>query len=124
MIRKQKIRSKSVPKTGRPARPKARSAGRGAPERDFTFRIDLIGSRPPIWRRIRVPDDLTLGDLHSVIQAAFGWDDSHLHVFTVQDTTFGPVSPFDESLDDEVEDNWLLNELLKSTGQKFQYEYD
>ncbi|MEV4352281.1 plasmid pRiA4b ORF-3 family protein, partial [Actinoplanes sp. NPDC049596] len=31
-----------------------------------------------------MPGDITLNRLHLAIQAAFGWDDSHLHVF---DTT-------------------------------------
>ncbi|MEZ0311154.1 MAG: hypothetical protein ACAI38_05245 [Myxococcota bacterium] len=31
------------------------------------------------WRRVRVPADIGLDDLHVVIQAVMGWDDRHAH---------------------------------------------
>lgn len=43
------------------------------------LRIDLKGIKPPVWRRVLVPYNITLGKLHDVIQAAMGWTDSHLH---------------------------------------------
>lgn len=47
------------------------------------LRIELEDVEPPIWRAVQVPTDLTLDDLHTVIQVAMGWTDSHLHRFTV-----------------------------------------
>ena len=38
------------------------------------LKIVLADSEPPIWRRVEVPADMTLKDLHAVIQAAMGWD--------------------------------------------------
>ncbi|WP_443066077.1 IS1096 element passenger TnpR family protein [Streptomyces sp. NBC_00569] len=38
--------------------------------RETTLRTQLIGMKPPLWRRLRVPSDTTLGSLHHVIQAA------------------------------------------------------
>lgn len=35
------------------------------------------------WRRILLPEHTTLESLHQVIRVLFGWDDDHLHVFTV-----------------------------------------
>lgn len=49
------------------------------------LRITLRETKPPIWRRVAVPADITLGQLHEVIQIAMGWTDSHLHQFIVQD---------------------------------------
>lgn len=49
----------------------------------FQFKIVLAGSKPAIWRRILVPGDYTLFDLHVAIQDAMGWTDSHLHAFYV-----------------------------------------
>jgi hypothetical protein len=46
------------------------------------FRIELAGSRPPIWRRIQVPGWYTFWDLHVAIQDAMGWKDYHPHEFT------------------------------------------
>lgn len=36
---------------------------------------------PVIWRRVLVPTHFTLAGLHRVIQAAFDWEDYHLHRF-------------------------------------------
>ena len=32
------------------------------------LRIELMYVKPAIWRQVSVPDDLSLGDLHTVIQ--------------------------------------------------------
>jgi len=45
--------------------------------------ITLLDIEPAIWRRVEVPLDLTLKDLHAVIQAAMGWTNSHLYQFHV-----------------------------------------
>jgi len=49
------------------------------------FRIDLLGIRPPIWRRILVPETYSFWDLHVAIQDAMGWVDYHLHEFLIRD---------------------------------------
>ena len=41
--------------------------------------IALDGIAPPIWRRLVVPLDITLVQLHQIIQAAMGWTDSHMN---------------------------------------------
>lgn len=51
----------------------------------YTLRITLRDSKPPIWRRVAVPSDITLGQLHEVIQIAMGWTNSHLHQFVLKD---------------------------------------
>ena len=43
--------------------------------------ITLDDIEPAIWRRVLVPARFTLNGLHRVIQAAFGWQDCHLHRF-------------------------------------------
>src|SRR5260370_39098932 len=43
-------------------------------------KVSLYGARPPIWRRLELPSAMTLDLLHEVLQAAFDWDDYHLHV--------------------------------------------
>jgi hypothetical protein len=47
----------------------------------FRVRLDLHGAKPPVWRRLDLPGDLTLPRVHDAIQAAMGWTDSHLHRF-------------------------------------------
>lgn len=46
---------------------------------------------PAIWRRVRVPDHVSLEQLHHVIQLLMGWDNIHLHVFDVNGTKYGTV---------------------------------
>jgi len=53
--------------------------------RVLQLKVTLQGVRPPIWRRLAVPADITLGRLHHVLQIAMGWTDSHLHQFTLRD---------------------------------------
>lgn len=43
----------------------------------YQLKITLRDSKPPIWRRVLVPGTFSLYKLHSVIQVAMGWDDSH-----------------------------------------------
>jgi hypothetical protein len=47
----------------------------------YQFKVTLKGIRPPVWRRIQVPQNYTFWDLHVAIQDAMGWLDSHLHAF-------------------------------------------
>lgn len=55
------------------------------------LRIDLLGFKPPIWRRVLVPFDYTLADLHEVIQTCFEWEDEHLHQFIVGRMYYEPA---------------------------------
>ena len=48
------------------------------------FRIELIGIKPIIWRRIQVPSNYSFWDLHLAIQDSMGWLDYHLHAFRVR----------------------------------------
>lgn len=49
----------------------------------YQLKISLKHTRPPIWRRIRMPANATFEDLHYAIQDAMGWQNYHLHGFKV-----------------------------------------
>ncbi len=98
----------------------------------FTLRVDLDEARPPIWRRIEVRSDLRLDIVHQVLQAAFGWTDSHLHRFSLGGDPFSATSelflcPFDV---DEGEDDGIpaeevrLDETVQDPGDVLHYVYD
>ncbi len=86
------------------------------------LKITLEGSKPPIWRRIQVPADSKLADLHDVIQDVMGWTDSHLHQFILGDTYYS--NPIFELDDVEDERKVKLNQLLRAPKAKLAYEYD
>jgi len=48
------------------------------------LRVVLKDAHLPIWRRLHVLLDMTLRDLHDVIQIAMGWDGDHLHQFVLR----------------------------------------
>jgi hypothetical protein len=91
----------------------------------YQVKIGIRGAKPPIWRRLRLPADTTLADLHHVVQAAFGWTDSHLHHFV--DDHGRRYTPADyESWDDNAADEALtmLRDVVRQVGDKIRYEYD
>ncbi|MEP6716621.1 MAG: plasmid pRiA4b ORF-3 family protein [Terriglobia bacterium] len=62
----------------------------------YQIKVTLLDTDPPIWRRLLVPADLTLGQLHDVLQVAMGWADCHLHEFRIGKQSFGKPSPMDQ----------------------------
>lgn len=55
------------------------------------LKIVLADTEPPIWRRVEVPAEMTLKELHAVIQGAMGWENAHLYQFHVgRETIAGP----------------------------------
>ena len=96
--------------------------------RGFRVRLDLVGAKPPIWRRLLLPGDLTLPRLHDVVQAAMGWTDSHLHRFRTGRDHRSPafLTPFDVEEGEEgmPEDGVRFDQLVAEKGDGLWYEYD
>lgn len=53
-------------------------------DRVYRFKVTLLETEPPIWRRILVPGDYSFWDLHVAIQDAMGWLGYHLHRFEME----------------------------------------
>ncbi|TIV91740.1 MAG: plasmid pRiA4b ORF-3 family protein, partial [Mesorhizobium sp.] len=49
----------------------------------------IIGIEPRISRTLELPMALNLAQLHEVLQASFGWTDSHLHQFNIGGIIYG-----------------------------------
>lgn len=47
----------------------------------LVLKIELVGSEPPVWRRIAVPSHFRLERLHLVIREVMGWDNAHQFEF-------------------------------------------
>ena len=108
------------------ATPRHRSSGKRSaesPTRILQLKITLDQISPPIWRRVLVPDSMTLSDLHSVIQSAMGWWDGHLHEFDVDGVHYGePGDEFGYPIYDES--TVYLAELGLGEKHRFRYAYD
>jgi hypothetical protein len=88
----------------------------------YQLKVTLQGTKPPIWRRILVPDTITLPKLHQVLQVAMGWTDSHLHSFAQGDEIYG--EPFEGMDYMRSESRVKLNSLLQQEKDTITYEYD
>ena len=96
-------------------------------DRLFQFKITLLDIEPAIWRRVQVPD-CTLVEFHESIQAAFGWENSHLHQFQIGGVRYSLPAPDGDDLgmDGEDETDVLLSTLLPRSSRtaRWVYEYD
>lgn len=96
---------------------------KAAPPRSYQLKVTLMGTDPAIWRRVVVPGDTTLGWLDRIIQAAMGWTNSHLHLFTVGGVVYGEPSPEWET-DVRDEGRVRLSDVAREEGEALVYEYD
>ncbi len=96
----------------------------------YQIKVSLKNSKLPIWRRIEVRSDATLGELHATIQMAMGWNNSHLHHFILGKSPnlrfIGAPVPYegDDLMDEENEDQIALGQVMSATKTKMTYEYD
>jgi len=96
----------------------------------YQFKITLKGTKPPIWRRIQVPETYTFWDLHVAIQDAMGWDDYHLHefIFTLPITKIEAHIgiPMEDDLDETMLPGWEINisDFFSLENPKGDYCYD
>lgn len=89
------------------------------------LKITLQESTPPIWRRIQIPADYTLRELHEVIQTAFGWLDYHLHLFEVKGVQYGDLEPeFEDEPPVHRDNRTKVRTVLSRLGATMTYEYD
>src|SRR5450755_3047834 len=63
------------------------------PAPTLQLHIELRHLKPKIWRRVLVPETITLQRLHGVIQAAFQWGGGHMHEFTAAGERYGSSDP-------------------------------
>jgi Plasmid pRiA4b ORF-3-like protein len=87
------------------------------------LRVTLAGvDGPPVWRQVVMPAGYTLDRVHGVIQAAMGWQNSHLHMFRIAGREYG-LAYLDDELETLDEKQFRIGDLVK-TGDLAGYEYD
>jgi hypothetical protein len=114
------------PPTGAPKRRKPVAIETPKAERLLQLKVTLLGSKPSIWRRIVVPDNYSLAQLHVILQVAMGWTFDHLHGFRWRDERWGPPAE-DYGLFEttELDENaGFLARFFTQKGDSLRYEYD
>lgn len=87
----------------------------------YQIKVTMEKTKPPMWRRLAVPERITFLNLHQILQIAFGWNDMHLHDFTFQ---YNRVSVGDlENMDVDFEEEGLLIDDFLNAGW-IRYNYD
>lgn len=115
-----------------PIKQEPKSAPPGSPipasQRVYQFKITLLRFDPPIWRRIQIKN-CSLDRLHEHIQDAMGWENMHLHQFTINGNCYGNPEYIREapngapSIDST---KTKISDILPENGRRFRfiYEYD
>jgi hypothetical protein len=94
----------------------------------YRFKIVLVDSDPAIWRRIETKD-VTLEQLHGLIQTAMGWTNSHLHQFEIAKARYADPRSMMDGFDDLGTLDYSgirISDLVSRHGPKLRmgYEYD
>lgn len=103
-----------------PALPPKRKKADG-PAPIFQIKVGLRDAKPPIWRRLEVPANVTLAKLHDVLQIAFDWEHSHMHVFETPYGEFGIPNP---ELGHRSAASVTLEQVAPGEKSKISYTYD
>ena len=85
--------------------------------------MQLVDVRPPVWRRLEVSSDTTLAGLHTIVQAAFGWLDYHLHEFEIDGRRYGQPDP-DWDFEPVMPEARTALSRVVSVGSRIRYVYD
>jgi len=87
----------------------------------YQLKVSLRGAKPPIWRRLAVPADISLARLHDTIGVAFGWHGGHMHVF---ETAYGDFGRADRELGHRADGSVTLEQVAPQAKDKIRYTYD
>jgi hypothetical protein len=96
----------------------------------YLFKIQIQGiTKPPVWRKVLVPDNFTFSRFHRIIQVAFGWSDDHKYEFSPSGWGSSPSigSQYEKYFGDGAEldsEKVKLSDIFKKENQHFVYIYD
>ena len=91
-------------------------------EGSLQIRVELRDVEPAVWRRILVPDRITMADLAEIVLIAMGWGSVHPHLFEVGDEIYGAAD--DEAEDDEIDESGVIVSDALGRHDRFFFEYD
>lgn len=89
----------------------------------YQLRIWLKRISPMIWRRVVLNGNISIKDLHYIIQIIMGWSDTHLNTFTIHGKTYGVPHIGGVNFKDNPA-KITFDQLRLRKNEKFTYEYD
>src|ERR1700722_2106242 len=95
----------------------------GDPAPRLQLKVLLRDVHPAVWRRVRLPESLTIASLHRVIQVLMGWDDDHPHRFRIHGRDYGTAYAGGLSFGEDAATAPLSRFRFRAT-ERFLYEYD
>jgi len=91
----------------------------------WQVRIELLDVTPRVWRRLLIPEDLKLPQLHYIFQTCMGWTNSHLHEFVLGGRRYSTHDPeWADELEQLDEKRIVLSDAMGRESRCFDYIYD
>ena len=82
------------------------------------LKIRLLDISPMVWRRILVPESVSLRELHGMVQLAMGWEGIHLFEFAIRGIRYAGPDLCGVSTD------VALSDFRFRRNARFRYVYD
>ncbi|MFC2171596.1 plasmid pRiA4b ORF-3 family protein [Acidobacteriota bacterium] len=89
----------------------------------YRLKVSLDDVNPPVWRRIRVPGQISLRTLSYALQIVMGWESSHRYRFVIGGTVYS--IPDADDLHPTKDPNKIeMYRVLRETGEAFEYRHE
>lgn len=89
----------------------------------YTIKIALRRVSPMVWRRLQIPGNTSLADLHQIIQIVNGWENEYLHQFHIYGKDYGIAYEGGVMFSDNAYTIYM-DFFEFDLGDKFTYEYN
>lgn len=87
----------------------------------YEIKIELKDFNPKIWRKVLVNSDISLNELHHIIQISMGWTNSHLYSFIIDEIEYTLKNNDD---DDQKFGNARAYRIKDFKNESIEYVYD
>lgn len=92
---------------------------------DVQLRVELLHLKPLVWRRLIVPETVTLAKLHTILIAGMGWGGGHLHEYEIGRVRYGREDPDYPSIEPvRDERRYRLATFVEERVKRFTWLYD
>ena len=88
------------------------------------FRLSVKDVVPEIWRKFHTSSEITLAQLHSIVQVLMGWGDRHLYAFVIGAKRYSSPSDVDDDMENRNSIRTKLSKILGKGMNAIFYEYD